>query len=361
VASIRAPERESGARAVAAAAARGDALTDHPHRSPVPPLGGTAARPLWSVMIPAYRAAATLAQTLQSVLVQDQGPAAMQIEVVDDCSPDEDPGPLVARIGQGRVGTFRQPRNLGVAANLTECIRRARGHLIHLLHSDDLAEPGFYERMQAAFAAEPAIGAAFCRNRFIDDHGHVLSVSRLEQPRAGILERASERLALEQRIMTPAIVVRRSVYEALGGFDRRLICAEDWEMWVRIASRYPVWYEPEPLASYRMHAESNTGRHAATGEDIRFTGLAIDLFAEHLAPELAARVVPQAKAAYARSALKAARVLLRRGDLPAARAQFREALRLVSSRKAMVAFGHLALAGSASVLRRRSGPAEGAG
>jgi hypothetical protein len=59
--------------------------------------------------------------------------------------------------------------------------------------------------------------------------------------------------------------------------------------------------------------------------------------------------------------LKAARALLRRGDLPAARAQFREALRLVGSAKAMAAFGRLALAGCASALRRRSGRAEGVG
>ena len=41
--------------------------------------------------------------------------------------------------------------------------------------------------------------------------------------------------------MTPSIVVRRSVYERLGSFDRRLVCAEDWEMWVRIAAHYPIW------------------------------------------------------------------------------------------------------------------------
>ena len=78
--------------------------------------------------------------------------------------------------------------------------------------------------------------------------------------------------------MTPSIVVRRDVYEALGGFDDRLRCSEDWEMWVRIAARYPVWYETEPLALYRMHANSNTGRHVRTAEDIRYTREAIDLF-----------------------------------------------------------------------------------
>ena len=56
---------------------------------------------------------------------------------------------------------------------------------------------------------------------------------------AGLLPDALAHLATEQRIMTPSIAVRRAVYERLGGFDRRLACAEDWEMWVRIAAAFP--------------------------------------------------------------------------------------------------------------------------
>ena len=65
--------------------------------------------------------------------------------------------------------------------------------------------------------------------------------------------------------MTPCIVVRRSVYEELGGFDDRLACAEDWEMWVRLAARFPVYYEERPLACYRLHGNSNTEGTCATG------------------------------------------------------------------------------------------------
>lgn len=306
-------------------------------------------------MIPAYNAGRTLPETLASVLRQDPGPSAMQVEVIDDCSPEEDLPLLVERVGHGRVGYARQPRNLGVAGNLTDCIRRARGRLIHLLHADDLVEPGFYSRMQAAFEVEPAIGAAFCRHRFIDGQGQVLSTSPLERPNSGLLENAAERLALEQRIMTPAMVVRRSVYEALGGFDQRLACAEDWEMWVRIAAHYPIWYEAEPLASYRMHAASNTGRHLRRGDDIRYTGMAIALFARHLPPGAAGRIVPRARAIYARAALGSAKALLRRGDLTGAAAQTREALRLVRSGPALAALGRMAAGRGISALRNRLG------
>ena len=305
-------------------------------------------------MIPAYNAAETLPETLASVLAQDPGPAAMQIEVVDDRSTQGDCGPVVERLGRGRVAFHRQPRNLGVSGNLSECIRRSRGQLVHLLHADDLIEPGFYARMQRAFEAEPAIGAAFCRHVFIDPAGRELSLSPLERRESGVLERGETRLSEEQRIMAPAMVVRRAVYEELGGFDDRLVCAEDWEMWVRIAARYPVWYETEPLAHYRMHDNSNTGRHLRSGADMRYTGLAIALFLEHLPRDIAARVEPKARGTYALAALRSAELLLRQRDRLGAAAQLREALRLSRKPTVLIRAGRVLLSCGASMLASRS-------
>jgi len=45
-------------------------------------------------------------------------------------------------------------------------------------------------------------------------------------------------------------VVARNSYEALAGFRQELRQTLDWEMWERIASRFPVWYEPRALAVY---------------------------------------------------------------------------------------------------------------
>ena len=216
---------------------------------------------------PAYNCNDLLADSLRSVLNQDLGPNQMQIEVVDDhsaVSPEE----IVRAIGGDRVGFFRQPRNLGHIANFQTCIERAQGEIVHLPHGDDLVGARFYQALQAGFDFDPAIGAAFCRSIYIDAEGRQLGMTDQEQPYAGLLADAAVYLAREQRIMTPSIAVRRKVYEELGGFDRRLKCAEDWEMWVRIAASYLIWYEPRPLAFYRIHAASNTGRHTRSAEDM---------------------------------------------------------------------------------------------
>src|SRR5215467_5604297 len=128
-----------------------------------PPLIGPAPqgghRPFWSVMVPVYNRTKYLEKTLASVLAQDLGPKEMQIEVVDDCSTLNDPEPLVRRIAGDRVNFVRNSRNLGLVANFNNCIGRARGHWVHLLHTDDYLLPGFYERLKAALATRNDVGA----------------------------------------------------------------------------------------------------------------------------------------------------------------------------------------------------------
>jgi cellulose synthase/poly-beta-1,6-N-acetylglucosamine synthase-like glycosyltransferase len=305
--------------------------SDAAHRARVPPVSTDGPRPLWSVMIPTFNCARYLADTLSSVLAQDPGPQIMQIEVVDDHSNEDDPEAVVRRIGRGRVQFHRQASNVGIARNFATCLNRSRGQLVHLLHGDDCVRGGFYAKLGQAFAAHPDIGAAFCRHIFMDADGHWLSLSALEQRASAILDKGLERLAQEQRIMTPSIVVRRAVYEELGGFDSRLICSEDWEMWVRIAARYPIWYEVEPLALYRMHAHSNTGRHVGTAQDMSYTRAAIEMFKNYLPEDRAESLTRKARETYALSAINAAGVLLATGDIAAARAQLREAMHLSHS------------------------------
>jgi len=324
----------------------------HPHRAAVPPVADGAARPLWSVMIPTYDCARYLRETLESVLAQDPGPDAMQIEVVDDGSRD-DPAAVVATVGRGRVGFFAQRANVGHTRNFHTCLARARGRLVHLLHGDDYVLDGFYARLGAALAARPDLGAAFCRHVYLDARGG-RDVPPPEQHQSGVLADGLVRLAGEQRIMTPAIVVRRDVYEALGAFDDRLVCSEDWEMWVRIAAHYPVWYEPEALAVYRMHDDSNTGRHVRSGEDMRYTAMAIDMFETYLPRDAAAAVAGRARETYALAALDTADRMLARHDPAAALAQTREAIRLRRSARVARRALQLTLRAGAQWLGRRA-------
>lgn len=131
---------------------------------------------------------------------------------------------------------------------------------MHILHQDDLVQPGFYERLSRADQGEPRPGAAFCQHAIIDAFGNWQEISSLERRSPGLIEDWLERIVDYQRVQCASIVVRRDVYEHLGGYLPDLIYALDWEMWVRIALHYPVWYEPTVLACYRKHDMSETAQ-----------------------------------------------------------------------------------------------------
>jgi glycosyltransferase involved in cell wall biosynthesis len=329
-----------------------DAQRDRAHRAAVPPVDIGVPRPVWSVMIPTYNCAPYLETALRGVLTQAPGPERMQIEVVDDHSTADDPEEIVRQIGERRVGFYRQPRNRGVVGNLNTCLRRAHGELVHLLHGDDAVLPGFYETMGAIFDADPEVAAAYCRHIYIDEVGRWLDLAPLEPASSGRLADGMRFLGSEQRVMTPCIVVRRSAYEALHGFDDRLQCAEDWEMWVRIASRFPVYYEQRPLACYRMHASSNTGRNIRSGHDLDHTRLAIEMFTRYAAPGAGREIRRVAFRTYARSALVMARRLARDGDRAGMRAQLGVAWKL---RKSPRVLAEIATISTASLAARRPG------
>jgi glycosyltransferase involved in cell wall biosynthesis len=310
----------------------------HPYRATIPPIPEGVGRPLWSVMIPTYNCADYLRETLASVLAQDLGPEVMQIEVVDDCSTKDDPKAVVEELGRGRVSFYQQLENVGYIRNFETCLQRGRGKLIHLLHGDDCVKDGFYRQMQSAFEANSEIGAAFCRHFFIDENDRDLGGFPPERLESGVLSNWLERIAVEQRIQTPAIVLRRDVYEKLGGFDRRFsCCGEDWEMWVRVAAHYPVWYEVEPLALYRIHSISLSRMSTRTGADIRDLRMAIEIMQAYLPEPIARKLSNKARENVALYSVRyLVSKMLAMGDLTAATIQVQEALKCSRSLKVII-------------------------
>ncbi len=301
----------------------------------IAPVGEGIHRPFWSVMIPAYNRVDYLVETLKCVLAQDPGSEKMQIAVIDDCS-TEDLETVVKEIGKGRVEYFRHSQNVGATPTFNTCLQKARGHWIHLLNSDDIVLEGFYRRWQTAIRKEPTIGAAFCRYVFVDENGHWTNIiSPVERETPGILENYIERIGIINRIMSPSIVVKRSVYESLGGYRPELPYSADWDMWKRITLNYPVWFEPQPLACYRQHSISFTSSLSRSGGDITEACIAIDIAQSYLPPAITIELSNLARDAHAAKAIDTAYRMIAKGDKSSAIAQIRAGLKCSHSPRVM--------------------------
>ena len=305
----------------------------------IPDTKGSGTRPYWSVMIPSYNPrAAYLEETLRSVLAQDLGPEQMQIEVVDDCSPQGPPVELVHRIAGDRVPVHRERKNNGLAGIWNRCIERARGEWVHILHQDDIVLPGFYEHLRKG-AEQSDAGAIFCRFAMVNSKGHWMRISELYRESVGLLDDWHEAITAVQPLQCVAIVVRRAVYEHLGGFRPQLRYALDWEMWQRIAAHYSFWFEPAILACYRMHPASASTSLMLEAVDTRDVRSVIDMSMAYHPRHRGTVLARRARTFWARVAIENSRHLLVEGHAGAARKQVINALRLSRSWPVLLQFG----------------------
>lgn len=284
-------------------------------------------RPFWSVMIPVFNAREDyLRETLASVLQQDPGSEKMQIEVIDNCSTSFDPEPLVRELGGGRIAFHRQPENGGIVGSSNACIRRARGQWIHILHADDTVRPDFYKHALAGIEAHPGVGAALCQLIYMDEKGHWTGMGELEAQSPGLLDAGfATRQFIEQRIQFAQIVVRRSTYEELGGF--RSTDEMDWDMWKRLALSKQIYYDPAPLACFRIHSASYGGQLVLTGKNVVDERESIEYSCAGLPAEQAFRLRRAARKAAGIRATRRARLLWKGGQRAAAWRQLFEATR----------------------------------
>jgi glycosyltransferase involved in cell wall biosynthesis len=220
-------------------------------------------------MIPTYNCASFLQETLESVLSQDIDPAEMQIEVIDDCSTTDDPEAVVREFGQNRVSFYRQPFNVGATNNFNTCIARSQGELVHILHGDDTVLSGFYSEIQRLDSGIQGAGLFATRVFFCDEQGVYFLMTNRFASTAPSHDEAIDLMSDFNPFQFAGVVVRRSVYEQVGGFIPSLVHVADWEMWSRVASSSTLALSNKVLGSYRKFAGSDSSKLIKIAENLR--------------------------------------------------------------------------------------------
>lgn len=200
--------------------------------------------PTVSVIIPAYNAAAFIADTVRSAL--DQSYRDLEVIVVDDGSTD---GTLAALDGLGGRIRVHQQANGGVARARNTGVAMARGTWIAFLDADDLWLPHKLEQ-QLSMTMVPMVFS----DRFnIGARGDLPELQSRVTPMQG----GDIFVPLMRRgnfITNTSVVMRRDLFERMGGFYTGLNGTEDWDLWIRVAERHQIGFVDEPLVRYRFHA-----------------------------------------------------------------------------------------------------------
>jgi glycosyltransferase involved in cell wall biosynthesis len=207
--------------------------------------------PTISVIIPTRNRPDYLRAAVASVRAQRHPPA--EILVVDD---GVGAGEVLRAMPEVRV---LPGRGAGPGAARNVGLQAAQGELIAFLDDDDLWRPeklAWQVEWMARRADLAALGTGALRLR----HPALEQVAPCKPARLRPIGRAA--LVRANRLTTSSVLARRDSLMACGGFDESLSLAQDWDLWLRLSSRWPLAVLPAPLTVHRLHDEQRSARRA---------------------------------------------------------------------------------------------------
>jgi glycosyltransferase involved in cell wall biosynthesis len=217
-----------------------------------------------SVVIPCYNGARYLPATLDAVM--SQRGVDLDVIVVDDGSTDES-----ARIVEARYPGVRLARqaNGGVARARHRGVELARHDWVAFVDADDIWLPSKLSAQLQLHESNPACRLSYtawhvwhCEDptpdcRLVDE----LTASFGDERRwGGPSGWIYPDLLLDCHVWTSTVLLQRTLFEELGGFDPDLRVGEDWDLWLRASRVTPIIRLNAPYSLYRMHGESLTKR-----------------------------------------------------------------------------------------------------
>jgi glycosyltransferase involved in cell wall biosynthesis len=165
--------------------------------------------------------------------------------VVDDGSTDDTPEVVRPFLADPRV-RYHRTDGLGQSRAKNLGILQARAPLVAFLDGDDEWLPAKLERQLPLFA-DPAVGVVYGRRTMMDGDGRDLPTPTPALARGQIYDT----LLVQNPVCFSSVVVRKSVFEAVGLFDPALPLAIDYDLWLRVARHFAFDYVDEPLVRYR--------------------------------------------------------------------------------------------------------------
>lgn len=208
--------------------------------------------PRVSVIMPAYNGAATIAESIESVLAQTY--TDWELIICDDCSTDNTYE--IASVYTKRhpnIKLLRNEKNLGPGAARNHCIRHACGEYLAIMDCDDLSDPKRFEKQVVFLDAHPEYALVSVWAVMFDKDGVWRT---LRYP----LTPSKNKVAFISQFLYGGTLLKRSVVDEVGGYreGRDYAVGEDHDLFVRIYAAGHVGYNiPEVLLHYRFDRNCN--------------------------------------------------------------------------------------------------------
>ena len=213
--------------------------------------------PLVTIVTPTYNMARFLPETIESVLSQDY--PRIQYIVMDAGSRD---GTVEILQSYGSRLEWVSERDQGQSDAVNKGFQRARGEIFTFLNADDTYYPGAVRAAVDALAQRPDAGVVYGNAWYTREDGSRMARYPVQPFDYDVLGHLCY-------ICQPASFVRCKVWAEVGGLDVNLHLTLDYDLWLRIAKRYPLVHVDRDLATCRMYLDNKSlGRRRETFQEV---------------------------------------------------------------------------------------------
>lgn len=214
--------------------------------------------PRFSVQICCYNSERYLAQTIESVTRQTL--PDWELVIVNDGSTDGTEAIVKRYEKKSLPVVYFYQKNKGFGAARNKAVELSKGDWIAILDHDDLWFPDKLLWQSRSIERHPEAKLFFSNSEWFRDDGKVAKKT-IEEGKlpAGILKEPFTRLLGDGCFIdSETVVAEKKALRELGGFNERYRYIVDYDMFLRLAKRYPIYYEDRVMAGWRMHPSQAT-------------------------------------------------------------------------------------------------------
>ena len=226
-----------------------------------------------SVIIPSYNHQLFIGKAIESVLSQDYN--NFELIVADDCSKDNSVK-VINSFTDYRLRKFFLSKNLGATEILKFLIKKSRGEYIALLNSDDIWYPEKLKKQVEYLDNNKDVAACFTHANFLNEYGEVytnkcssssMSLDIFNQYNRSRGSWLNKFYYSGNCLCHPSVMIRKIIYDELGYYNGGLRQLPDFDYWIRLILKYPIYILEEVLVNHRILSKSGENTSASTDEN----------------------------------------------------------------------------------------------
>ena len=229
-------------------------------------------KPLISILIPLYNHEKYVISCLNSIILDDY--KNKEIVILDDCSTDNSFSIVSEWIKSNSISCpirlEKNKTNMGICSSLNKLVKFSKGEYIVPLASDDCLISGTISSRLSYLEKNENKMAVFGDCYVIDEQNNVLYNSSLKELHAANISKFQRQTDLKHEIIWnwsivgPSFLINRKAYDIVGFYDENLEI-EDWDFYLRLASKNLIGFIDEMVGLYRIHP-NNASRKKTCGE-----------------------------------------------------------------------------------------------